>query len=120
MSHIDPALLLVTNETRCTVLADKARQARGFIGRGKGLMLSAELPDGEALIIEPCNSIHMFFMRYSLDIIFTDAAGIVLFMYRGINPWRMGRFVKGARLAIELPVGAIERTGTKVGDRLRW
>jgi len=70
------------------------------------------------LVIEPCNSIHMFFMRYSLDVIFVDRDGRVLFLYEGIKPWRVGRLVKGARMAIELPTGTINRTNTEVGDRL--
>lgn len=82
-------------------------------------MFSPPLPDGGGLVIEPCNSIHMFFMRYPLDVIFTDREGRVLFMHRGIKPWRMGRLVRGARRAIELPEGTIDRTHTEAGDILR-
>jgi uncharacterized membrane protein (UPF0127 family) len=60
----------------------------------------------------------MFFMRYPLDVLFVDKAGRVIFMYEGIKPWRVGRLVKGARTAIELPAGTIARTRTEVGDRL--
>jgi len=81
-------------------------------------MMAPPLPEGGGLVIEPCNSIHMFFMRYPLDIVFLDKVGEVLFMYRGIKPWRMGRVVRGARLAIELPEGSIERSGTEVGDQI--
>jgi uncharacterized membrane protein (UPF0127 family) len=81
-------------------------------------MLSPPLPDGAGLVIDPCNSIHMFFMRFPLDIIFLDKQGQVVFMYKGIKPWRMGRIVRGAKLAIELPEGAIARTGTQVGDTI--
>lgn len=81
-------------------------------------MMAPPLPEGGGLVIEPCNSIHMFFMRYPLDIVFLDKAGQVVFMYRGIKPWRMGRVVRGARLAIELPEGSIERSGTEVGDQI--
>src|SRR4051812_13426039 len=97
-------MLTIRNETKICLVADKARRAKGFVGRGRGLMLAADLPEGGGLVIEPCNSIHMFFMRYPLDIIFVDKSGVVLFMYQGIKPWRMGRLVRGARTAIELPV----------------
>ncbi len=62
----------------------------------------------------------MFFMRYPLDVIFLDKSGAVIFMYHGIKPWRVGRIVKGARTAIELPTGTIARTGTEVGDTLHY
>jgi hypothetical protein len=60
----------------------------------------------------------MFFMRYPLDVIFTDKEGRVVFVYRGIKPWRMGRLVRGAKRAIELPEGTVDRTSTQVGDIL--
>lgn len=70
------------------------------------------------MLIEPCNSIHMFFMRYPLDIVFLDKAGKVVFIYRGIKPWRMGRIVRGAKSALELPEGTIDRTDTQIGDNV--
>ena len=108
----------VVNRTRGSTLATQARRADSFAARGRGLMMAPPLPEGGGLVIEPCNSIHMFFMRYPLDIVFLDKVGEVLFMYRGIKPWRMGRVVRGARLAIELPEGSIERSGTEVGDQI--
>ena len=108
----------ITNTTRSTTLADKARRAGGFLARGRGLMFTSPLPEGGGLVLDPCNSIHMFFMRYPLDIIFVSKDGRVVFMYRGIKPWRMGRVVRGAKIAIELPEGAIDRSGTQVGDRV--
>ena len=79
-------------------------------------MFTACLPEGEALVIEPCNSIHMFFMRYPLDVIFLDREGRVLYMHEGIKPWRVGKPVRGARQAVELPEGTIGRTATRMGD----
>jgi uncharacterized membrane protein (UPF0127 family) len=108
----------ILNATRDTQIASAARRASNFLSRGRGLMMAPPLPQGGGLVIEPCNSIHMFFMRYPLDIIFLDKQGKVVFLYRGIKPWRVGRVVRGARLAVELPEGAIDSTGTEVGDTL--
>jgi uncharacterized membrane protein (UPF0127 family) len=110
--------IVVTNVTRNTALADNARRTEGFFARGRGLMFTTSLPEGAGLIIEPCNSVHMFFMRYPLDVIFIDKSGQVLFMYADIKPWRVGRVVRGARTAIELPAGSINRSQTAVGDIL--
>ena len=110
----------ITNTTRSTTLAENARRAGGFLARGRGLMFASDLPDGGGLVLDPCNSIHMFFMRFPLDIIFVSKDGRVVFMYRGIRPWRMGRLVRGARMAIELPEGVIGRSGTQVGDSVEF
>jgi len=110
--------MLITNETRQTLLADGAARASNFLSRGKGLMFASSLPQGGGLVIEPCNSIHMFFMRFPLDVLFLDAQKQVVFMYRGIKPWRVGRLVRGAKMAIELPAGIIDETGTQLGDKI--
>lgn len=108
----------IYNETKGTVLADQAVKARSFLARGRGLMMAAPLAPGGGLVIEPCSSIHMFFMRYPLDIVFLDEHGTVVFMYHSIKPWRMGRIVRHARSAVELPVGAIAASRTEVGDKV--
>jgi hypothetical protein len=108
----------ITNSTKGTTLAMAARRANGFIERGRGLMFTPSLSEGEGLVIEPCSSIHMFFMRFPLDVLFLDREGRVLFMYKGIKPWRMGRVVKGARSAVELPVGSIDKSRTELGDTI--
>lgn len=79
----------------------------GLLGRGSV---------GDGLVIEPCASIHTFFMGFSIDAIFISREGEVLHVERALHPWRMTRFVKGARAVIELtPGGAM---GTEAGDRL--
>jgi uncharacterized membrane protein (UPF0127 family) len=43
--------------------------------------------------------------------------GRVLKLVENIRPWRMS-FCRGAKVALELPVGAIARSGLQVGDHL--
>ena len=111
--------MTILNITKGITIADKAVRAASFVARGRGLMLAPPLAAGGALVIEPCNSIHMFFMRYPLDIIFLDESGTVLFMYEGIKPWRLGRVVRHAKCAVELPEGTIASSRTEVGDKLQ-
>src|SRR3954447_25632683 len=108
----------IVNQTRGSVVADNANKATNFLTRGRGLMMAPPLPEGGGLVLDPCGSIHMFFMRYALDVLFLDKEGHVVFMYKGIKPWRVGRIVRGAKLAVELPEGAIEQSRTEVGDRV--
>jgi uncharacterized protein len=102
-----------------TVVVDRCAQARGLLSRGIGLMFRRELPAGDGLWIEPCSSIHMFFMRFALDVAFVDREGRVLRLYNGIKPWRATRVVRRARAAIELPAGTLSASGVVVGDVLR-
>ena len=108
----------VLNLTRGTTLATAARMAGSWFERFVGLMGSAGLPAGEGLVLDPCASIHMFFMRYPIDVVFASRELRVVGVVHAIRPWRLTRFYRGARLAIELPAGAAAAGGTDLGDQL--
>lgn len=116
-------LVRVQNVTRGIDLATQAEVATNLWTRFRGLMGRRELPAGSGLVIRPCNSIHMFFMRIPLDVVHCGAATAegdpVLRVLRGIKPWRSGPIVRGSKYVIELPAGTAERTGTQEGDLLR-
>jgi uncharacterized membrane protein (UPF0127 family) len=113
-------LVIVRNTNRGTTVASRARRANSFWARGKGLMFERCLPDGGGLVIDPCSSIHMFGMRFALDVLYVDKHDRVVRAQENIKPWRIGPLrTKHARYVIELPVGAIQVSGTAVGDQLR-
>ncbi|HVX30153.1 MAG TPA: DUF192 domain-containing protein [Nitrolancea sp.] len=108
------------NETRQTELGQRVAIARSFWSRGKGLMFRSELPTGTGLVIDPCSSIHTFWMRFPIDVLYLDKNGTVLRADHAMKPWRIGPlFVRHGRFVIELPAGTIERSRTERGDHLR-
>jgi len=106
----------VLNRTRATYLAADAELADGLFTRFAGLMLRNGLPEAGGLVLMPGGAIHMFFMRFPLDVIHADKDGKVLRILHGIKPWRIGPIVRRCRIVIELPAGTVERTGTVEGD----
>jgi uncharacterized membrane protein (UPF0127 family) len=109
----------VTNTTRSTIVAERVRVARSLLARARGLMLEDRLEHGSGMLIDPCGSIHMFFMRFPLDVLYVDRSDRVVRVQRGIKPWRVGPLhTSGARYVIELPVGTIETSRTEIGDQL--
>ena len=108
----------VHNRSRGTVLAARARHATGVWERLVGLLGTTELEKGEALVLEPCNSVHMFGMRYAIDVLFLDETGRIVYAAQQLRPWRMTKVVRGARIAVELPVESVRSTGTKLGDEM--
>lgn len=100
-------------------VAEHVEEANSLLRRGLGLMFRRELPDGHGLALTPCNSIHMLFMRFPLDVAFCDREGRVLRVYHAIRPWRLSRIVRGARTAYELPAGTLARAGVSRGTFLR-
>lgn len=83
-----------------------------------GLMGRRELAAGAGLCLRPCSSIHMFFMRISVDAAFLDKDGVVVRIYPSLRPWRVTRVVRKAKSCIELPAGTLAAAGVQVGDRL--
>ena len=46
--------------------------ANNFFVRLAGLMFRKELPKGTGLLLTSCNSVHMCFMRFAIDVIYVD------------------------------------------------
>jgi hypothetical protein len=101
------------------VVAEHVAVADGILSRLLGLMFRADLPDGHGLALRPCNSIHMFFMRFPLDVLFVDGDGKVLRVLDSIKPWRASTPVRGSKGAIELPAGTAARAGVSRGTVVR-
>ena len=97
---------------RCGSAADT------FGGRLKGLLGRRELPAGGGLLLEPCNSIHMFFMRFPIDAVYLDADDRVLRVVGDLRPWRVGPTLRRARKVLEVPAGAAGACGLQTGDHL--
>lgn len=108
--------MIIMNATRNTVLASKCKAAATFFSRFRGLQLKKELPAGQGLLITPCNSIHMFFMRFPIDAVFIDPDNKIVCIMEGIKPWRVSKVVRHARSVMELPAGTASATKTRVGD----
>jgi uncharacterized membrane protein (UPF0127 family) len=75
--------------------------ARGFLARLLGLAFRADLPEGVALHLPRCRSVHTFGMRFALDLVWLDAAGEVVRIDRGVPPCRV-RSCRAARSVLEL------------------
>ncbi len=110
----------IQNSSRGTELAGDARVARGYWSRLVGLLGRSSLRAGEALVLEPCTSIHTAFMRFSIDVVYVDRDRRVVKAVADLRPFRVSAALRSARSAIELPRGTIATTGTAPGDQLAF
>jgi uncharacterized protein len=106
----------LVNASTGEVLADKLEEADSFGKRLKGLMFKKSMPENYALHLTPCRSIHTFFMKFPIDVLYLDNEKTIVGIEEKLQPGKIGKKVKGARTVIELPEGQISRTGTKVGQ----
>jgi uncharacterized membrane protein (UPF0127 family) len=114
----DPAArYAVTNTRNAAVLASAARVAVTMADRRRGLLGRTDLPAGEGLILAPCVSIHTWFMRFAIDVLFVDTGGRVLKIAAALPAWRLAASPR-AFATIELPAGTAAVTDTHEGDVL--
>ena len=105
------------NETRNTVLAEAADLANTSATRRTGLLKHERLEPGDGLWIVPCESVHTFFMKFPIDLVYLDKRRKVRKVRRAVPAWRLSACLT-AHSVLELPAGTVERTGTAVGDEL--
>jgi hypothetical protein len=107
----------VQNLTRNVELADRAEVADTSAKRRTGLLKHTGLEPGEGLWIVPCESVHSFFMKFTIDVLYLDRKHRVKKIRPEMAPWRISGCLT-AHSVLELPAGTITRTGTKRGDQL--
>jgi uncharacterized protein len=103
--------------SRGTVVCESCLIAESAWLRTKGLLGRREFPDGEGILLRPASSIHMAFMRFSIDAVFLARDLTVLKVVSDLKPWRLASKFR-ANSVLELPAGTCERRGVREGDRL--
>lgn len=97
-------------------ICSELRLAHTHWTRMKGLLGTKSLPEGQALWIKPCNQVHMYFMRYPVDLIFLDADLRIVRLIDNQPVNSISEKVAAAESVVELPVGAIARAGLREGE----
>ncbi len=110
----------VGNRSRRSLLGRRVAVADRPWSRLRGLLGRPEPEAGEGILFIPSRGVHMYGMRYPLDVVLADPDRRVVALYRGLRPWSRTRVHRSARYALELPVGTIEASGTREGDLLEW
>ncbi|MBI4707618.1 MAG: DUF192 domain-containing protein [Candidatus Omnitrophica bacterium] len=106
------------NQTKNIVLAQKLIIADNFWSRTRGLLGRSSLAQDTALLIKPCNSIHTFFMRFSIDALFLDKNYKVVAMLFALKPFKFSSIFWQARYVVEFSAGSISASQAQVGDIL--
>jgi uncharacterized protein len=96
----------------CLVAATPFTRMRGLLGR-------SSLPSGQGILLRPASSVHTFFMRFPIDVVFLDGDLRVVEIAADLRPWRAAG-KRGARAVLELPAGECARRGLAVGDQIRF
>ena len=110
--------MIITNSERGTVIGEAIQVAMTAVQRVKGLLGRDCLADGQGLLFKGSASLHTFFMQFPIDVVFMDRQGKVLKVARGVRPFKVVMAPFRSYYALELPVGAVDASSTRVGDRV--
>ena len=86
----------------------------------RGLLGAKSLGEGEGLVLVGEKSIHTLFMKFPLDIVYIDKNHQVIRTDENMVPYRLGPLVTQSAYVLEVPVGTIAATETRVGDQLKF
>lgn len=106
------------NKTKNQVVISEVEVAGSFWARGRGLLGRSSLSEFQALWIPRCNSIHTFFMKFSIDCVFVDRNLKVQAIYPDVKPGRLLLPVWGASSVFEMSAGVSQKMNISVGDQL--
>ncbi len=109
--------MIIVNKRNDKKIASNVKHANTFVLRLFGVMFIKEMKGMDALLLDPCSSIHNFFVRFAIDVIFLDKNFRVVKVIRNFKPWRMTRIYFTARRVLELPAGTLI-DDIKKGDQL--
>lgn len=112
--------MYVVNRTRGTYLGVNIQMANSFLSRTLGLYRHRQLQLGDGVFLIPCKSIHTIGLRYAIDVVFLDAADDVVQVFPNTRPGKIIWPVRGARSALEVPVGVLRSSETHRGDHVEF
>jgi uncharacterized membrane protein (UPF0127 family) len=107
----------LVNERTGAAVADALEMAFDSKTRRRGLLGRDDLPEGQAMVLAPCNAIHTFRMRFAIDVLFVARDGRITKIVERLVAWRAAASFS-AFAAIELRAGAVDGQDLTVGDRL--
>ncbi len=106
----------IINKSKSRTIFSDAEMTENFKDRFMGLMFKKLSPDFSALVIDRCDAIHTFFMRFNLDLIFLNREGVVLKIVKELKPYRISPFVSKAYYVIEIASGKIDEEDFREKD----
>lgn len=111
--------LKVYSENRKEWIMKDVGMTETFAERFLGLMGKSGM-DLEALLINPCTSIHMFFMKMPIDAVYLNKSDCIIAVEKELKPWSIGGFHKGTASVMEMPSGEADRIGLFCGEVLSF
>lgn len=102
------------------IVIEKCGIATGFFSRFLGLMCKKRLSKKEAIYFPNCNSVHTFFMRFPIDVVFVDDKLRIQKIKESVKPWRLILPHKNIYGVIEIKAMTAKEVGIEIGKEIKF
>lgn len=111
-------IIEIKNKETKEIIANKIGLANTMFSRFIGLISKKSIDENEGILLTPCNSIHMMFMKFPIDVVFLDKRNKVIKIIENIQPWKISPIVFKAQSVLELSSGTVSKKNIKIDDIL--
>jgi len=108
--------IFATRNNAKNLIISNCKIADNFVLRILGLLPYKTLSENEGLLLKPSNSIHTFFMRMTIDVIFIDKNNKIIKIYHEVKPFRILPIHLNSRCVIETAGGICKMKNLQKGD----
>lgn len=109
----------IYNSSKNILIATDVKEAKNFFTRTIGLLFRKSISKDEALIIKPCSSIHTFFMKFPIDVLFVNKHNQIVAVYESVKPFKVLPIHFTSSYVIELAAGSVLDKNIDKGDLIR-
>ncbi|MBE5958784.1 MAG: DUF192 domain-containing protein [Lachnospiraceae bacterium] len=102
------------------VICENVEVADTFFKRFMGLMYRKSMDENHGLLLDPCNEIHTFGMKFSIDTITISRDNIIRYLDRDVAPRKVRPRIKDGKKVLELSSGTIEKYELELGDLIEF
>jgi len=99
---------ILINEASGGIVVNRLLLAESTGERMRGLLGRSSLDTDTGLLIRPCRSIHMWFMRFPIDAAFLDDELRVLKIVRNLRPWMLAWAPARTHCVLETAAGVLD------------
>lgn len=100
------------------IVLKKIARADNLFTKSLGVIGWKDFGEKNGLLLTGTNSIHTYFVRFPLDLVFLDKNMKVIKLVKNLKPFRISPIVWSAKHVLEMPTNSIKKFSINVGDEI--
>lgn len=113
---------MLYNKTKRTIIAENPLVCATIWSKAKGFMFTRKYQQPLLFIFskEQYVPLHMYFVRFSLDILYINSKQQIVEIKENLKPWQFYHPKQKAMYVVELKQGVVKEKKIDVGDVIEW